>query len=491
MIDVYVNSPAPVEVETAGVGPGTYFTAEMPLQLSGGVLRLLLATLVEEGSQLPVTADAVAQALKNYTPEGEPSVPGQDGFSPTVNVEVIDGGHRVTITDKDGDHVFDVMHGKDGAPGDSITVTSVTESTEDGGVNEVTLSDGTIITIKNGSKGSKGDPGYTPEKGTDYYTEADKDELIDKLKEEIPANGFSGSWNDLTDRPFWEEISSDQIITYNGSLDGYEYVEVEPELQPGQYYVKLSDSTPEPEVFIGSTAKIYVSGKIQEFLVSPDSLINASGAYIIGEAFILIPVSGVWGLSAGIWGITQITDGKAMVYSVELTIPGTTIIHKIDPKYLPDSVKLTVTTTEKFRIEYDGNPDGKEKVETDEYVYVKVSDTYLEPDAWIGGTITATSTSGNAATIQVTEDLIETISTKEYAIASTFMVRESGVWVIFPIDMYETIKSHSVVFEGLQETTVEKIDPKYIPDSVLMESEMGKIVDAVIDALPTAEGGSF
>ena len=299
------------------------------------------------------------------------------------------------------------------------------------------------------------------------------------------GGGVSGpvSWNDLSDRPFGEEITPEQTITYDGSLDGYEYVEVEPELRPGQYYVKLSDSTPEPDAFIGATTKAYVSGKIQEFLVSPDSLINASGAYIIGEAFILIPVSGVWGLSAGVWGITQITDGEAMVYSVELTIPGTTIIHTLDPKYLPDSVKLTVATTEKFRIEYDGNPDGREKVETNEYVYLKVSDEYLEQEAWIGGTITATSTSGNAATIQVTEDLIETISTKEYAIASTFMVRESGVWVIFPIDMYETTKSHSVVFEGLQETTVEKIDPKYL--------DIPSITQAVIAAIPTAEGGSF
>lgn len=311
------------------------------------------------------------------------------------------------------------------------------------------------------------------------------------------GGGGVSSWNDLTDRPFGEEISPAQIITYDGSLDGYEYVEVEPEQMPGQYYVKLSDSTPEPDVFIGTTAKIYVSGKIQEFLVSPDNLINASGAFIIGEAFILIPVSGVWGLSAGIWGITQITDGVAMVYSVELTIPGKTVIHTIDPKYLPDSVKLTVTTTEKFRIEYDGNPDGREKVETDEYVYLKVSDETPSPEEWIGGTITATATgSGNVATMEVTSDSIDIIEDGLYEVANTFRVSYAGdaldgIWIIFPASLWEQTKNHTMVFEGLQETTVEKIDPKFIPDSVLMESEMGKIVNAVIDALPTAEGGSF
>lgn len=44
---------------------------------------------------------------------GEPGKPGADGYSPTVTVDDIEGGHRVTITDKDGDKVFDVMDGKD------------------------------------------------------------------------------------------------------------------------------------------------------------------------------------------------------------------------------------------------------------------------------------------------------------------------------------------------------------------------------------------
>ena len=42
---------------------------------------------------------------------------GQDGISPVVSVEDIDGGHRVTITDKDGEKTFDVMDGKDGTGG--------------------------------------------------------------------------------------------------------------------------------------------------------------------------------------------------------------------------------------------------------------------------------------------------------------------------------------------------------------------------------------
>lgn len=42
------------------------------------------------------------------------SAQGEDGVSPTVTVEAITGGHRVTITDASGDHTFDVLDGESG-----------------------------------------------------------------------------------------------------------------------------------------------------------------------------------------------------------------------------------------------------------------------------------------------------------------------------------------------------------------------------------------
>ena len=49
---------------------------------------------------------------------GQQGPAGADGISPVVSVEDIDGGHRVTITDKDGAKQFDVMDGKDGEGGE-------------------------------------------------------------------------------------------------------------------------------------------------------------------------------------------------------------------------------------------------------------------------------------------------------------------------------------------------------------------------------------
>lgn len=48
---------------------------------------------------------------------GQQGPAGPDGYSPTVTVTEIEGGHRVTITDEDGDHVFDVMDGQGGGGG--------------------------------------------------------------------------------------------------------------------------------------------------------------------------------------------------------------------------------------------------------------------------------------------------------------------------------------------------------------------------------------
>lgn len=49
--------------------------------------------------------------------DGAPGQDGEDGYSPTISVQDITGGHRVTITDAEGDHVFDVMDGQGGGEG--------------------------------------------------------------------------------------------------------------------------------------------------------------------------------------------------------------------------------------------------------------------------------------------------------------------------------------------------------------------------------------
>lgn len=93
------------------------------------------------------------------------------------------------------------LTGPEGKPGTSITVSSVSESTEDGGTNVVTFSDGKKLNVKNGkdgtngkdgSPGAKGDPGYTPQRGTDYWTQADRTQIVSDVLSALPTwNGGS------------------------------------------------------------------------------------------------------------------------------------------------------------------------------------------------------------------------------------------------------------------------------------------------------------
>jgi hypothetical protein len=55
--------------------------------------------------------------------------------------------------------------GEDGKDGTSIEILSIKESDENGGDNIVTFSDGHTLTIKNGAKGSTGDPGPKGDNG--------------------------------------------------------------------------------------------------------------------------------------------------------------------------------------------------------------------------------------------------------------------------------------------------------------------------------------
>lgn len=59
----------------------------------------------------PPTPDIYAQIMEAIAAG---KIRGQDGYSPTVGVTIIDGGHRITITDYAGMRSFDVLDGHDG-----------------------------------------------------------------------------------------------------------------------------------------------------------------------------------------------------------------------------------------------------------------------------------------------------------------------------------------------------------------------------------------
>ena len=162
--------------------------------------------------------------VKNGTKgsDGSAGQNGSDGFSPTITTNKVGKETTISITDKNGSNEViiydgsDGVIGKDGEQGVGIqSITQTTTSTEDNGVNEltITLTDNTSHTfeVRNGSKGSDGTPGQagkTPVKGTDYFTQNDINDMVDAT---------------------YTKISNDNLGLLNtrfGNIPAYHYAEV-------------------------------------------------------------------------------------------------------------------------------------------------------------------------------------------------------------------------------------------------------------------------
>ena len=130
--------------------------------------------------------DAEAEA---YVDTGLPSR-GEDGVSPTVEVQEITGGHRVIITDADGSKTFDVMDGEDGV----VTDGDGTVSGADGGYYIPTVVDGILSWTASkadmpavASANVQGPKGDTPVRGTDYWTETDQQSIVNDVLAALPV----------------------------------------------------------------------------------------------------------------------------------------------------------------------------------------------------------------------------------------------------------------------------------------------------------------
>ena len=149
---------------------------------------------VENGYKLTITditgTKEVIISNGKQGAQGIPGQPGADGFSPIATVESNSEGAVISITDKNGTTTSQIYHGTNGLPGqDGFSPTVEVTDTETGVLLTITDSTGTkTATINDGKQGAQGEPGpagqdgHTPVKGVDYFTESDKQEIIDAVK---------------------------------------------------------------------------------------------------------------------------------------------------------------------------------------------------------------------------------------------------------------------------------------------------------------------
>ena len=91
---------------------------------------------------------------------------------------------------KDGKDGVDGKDGKDGKDGtDGFSPIAKVTETDSGAVITITDAEGTTTaTVKNGHDGTDGKDGKTPVKGVEYYTEAEKQEIVDAVLEKVPEH---------------------------------------------------------------------------------------------------------------------------------------------------------------------------------------------------------------------------------------------------------------------------------------------------------------
>ena len=160
-----------------------------------------------DADKLPEAVNtALAQAKASGEFDGDPGAP---GVTPHIGTN---GNWYIGSADTGVK-----AQGKDGTNGTSVTVESVSESTADGGSNVVTFSNGKTLNVKNGSKGNKGDPGTTPQKGIDFWTPADQEAIVQQV---ITALGT----------PVFGRVDADNNIILTG------------ELADGIYTIKYEDA---------------------------------------------------------------------------------------------------------------------------------------------------------------------------------------------------------------------------------------------------------
>ena len=157
---------------------------------------------------------------------------GADGFSPTIKVQEITGGHSVSVTDANGTQTFNVMDGAKGDKGDqgvqgmpgqsgmpashywngtTLTITSASGTSSADlkggyykpvvdytGTNQIRIIwsavgsgmpsvSNTTLTLPTGPQGNPGKDGKTPVKGEDYFTAAEKAEMVNEVLAALPV----------------------------------------------------------------------------------------------------------------------------------------------------------------------------------------------------------------------------------------------------------------------------------------------------------------
>lgn len=332
----------------------------------------------DKGLANPAARNIKGPAGKDGNP-GKDGEPGADGVSPTVSVQTITGGHRVSITDKNGTKTFDVLNGANGDTGPSGTNTGIvgTELTSGANLNKLDMSGTERIKVFTASLGPtlNGTPygdnvsGYCPTivnircggLGASVYqiwigdnTSGGNAESYvrtgnvagtnwkawSKMYPSAGGGGGVSSWNDLTDKPFYSEMVEKDFypetqITTDEDSDFVALLENEMLLELGKTYLVNWNGT---------------SYELDSFEFSADGM----SAVCIGNGAMMggADNGAPFVIACGPGLVTMIMTAEAGTYTFSVKIVEEKV-HHLDPKYIKDMYSEEVC--EYDEITWDGN----------------------------------------------------------------------------------------------------------------------------------------
>ena len=239
-----------------------------------------------------------------------------------------------------------------------------------------------------------------------------------KYVESLIAAGGGGvtSWNDLTDRPFYEE-DDQTVIEWDSSTEGRDSFG----LNDLTYY-KVSDLIPTVEELMGGNISVVSNGSHISGALDDTTLISAEGYISLGEvAYVVVQTpfnyndAIIGAPSTGIY-IVYIDDPSDYVLTYG------PIIHKLDPKFLPEG-SAGWEEGEQTIIEWDGNTEGRDSVSpVDGMTLIKVSDELPDPTDLLGSTVWLS----DGSSMIITEDNVNTVT-------DMYVIYNGGTSILFGV----------------------------------------------------------
>ena len=367
-----------------------------------------------------------------------------------------------------------------------------------------------------------------------------------KLAGNMPAHGYS--WNDLTDKPFYEIPGKETTVTFNGDISEKETFgrTIGSGGEIVRCFVKVSDVTPEPTelmnakviaiqngVEMGTTITQYNDlGDVFSGFPSGHGYIVAGGIVVIQNVVTMDDAT----ISTGLYFLF---DGENQSWYTSLTYGEPEQVKQLDMKFIPDAMKTcyVISEGEMKEFTFDGDITKANVVcETDEdgdgvsdSFIIKFSGDAPEPSDFIGGKL-AIVYQGNdiEQEVVVTEEVLQGegviadiatnpsfISGSGYYLGGDFIVitedtkldipyadesREvsfsKGVYGMYAnIPSVGTVYTSKVSYKGSEQ--IKQLDEKFIPDAIARKEYVDALktyVDelfASIEVLPSAEEVKF